>query len=764
VEFKGGSLKRNILIVYVLLCIASWLQSATWHIRQDGTGDFTTIQEGINTSADADTVLVYPGIYYEYIDYNAKNITVTSLFLISGDEQYISQTIIDGSNTTRCVRIEDSHNIALVGLTIQNGYAVNTSTSGWGGGLLIMEVEYGLVSNCRITNNTSELGGGCVIYASNITLSANTISYNQSTSGGGGLSIVDSYTSIIEFDPINLNNIYFNYSSSGTEIYIASSPNTYTVIVDTFTVAEFDEYFIAPFKCEAGLSAQHHKIEQIDQDLYVAPEGNDENSGLTADDPLQTIAWDQMLIRRNDNDPHTIHLAPGTYSPSLNDQKFPLGIKHGVTIQGESPENTILDGDDQFNIIKYGYYNSAELPSLIVKNLTMTNARNILDAYGAINILKANLALDNVIISNNCYGEISSAILCRDGIYDFNNVIISDNIGGYAVIISCIHAGNPEPMLLVNIKNSVIQNNYPSTDPTSGYGGGINIAGHLNIPGDYYASLINCDISSNYSSFENEGVAGTAGYHPLYNIRTDIVNCTFGDNAVNDTSGCVITGSTNAQVNIFNSIIYDNIGHSCNLWFEAEFNVYNSLLQGGPDNVGYYYPVNASFNWHDGNLDEDPLWLATGEYPYTLQSGSPCIDAGTLNLPAGIELPSFDLAGNPRIFGETIDMGAYEWQGNEISDHNLPATKTNLTNYPNPFNSTTSIKLEIVEAGVIELAVYNIKGQKVKTLMDCTTVAGVYRCEWNGKDEQDKSVSSGQYIIKLQQNGKDTAKKMLFLK
>jgi flagellar hook assembly protein FlgD len=104
------------------------------------------------------------------------------------------------------------------------------------------------------------------------------------------------------------------------------------------------------------------------------------------------------------------------------------------------------------------------------------------------------------------------------------------------------------------------------------------------------------------------------------------------------------------------------------------------------------------------------------------------------------------------------------WERNEISDHNLPATKTNLTNYPNPFNSTTSIKLEIVEAGVIELAVYNIKGQKVKTLMDCTTVAGVYRCEWNGKDEQDKSVSSGQYIIKLQQNGKDTAKKMLFLK
>ena len=756
-------MKKYILLVLVLIYVNSWLQSATWHIKQDGTGNFTTIQEGIDASTDADTVLVYPGTYYEYINFNTKNITVASLFLTTGDEQYISQTIIDGSNATRCVRIEDCQDIALVGLTIQNGYAVGTASSGWGGGLLIMEVAYGLLSNCRITNNTSELGGGSVIYASNITLSSNTFSYNQSSSQGGGLSIWDEETTIIEFDPVNLNNIYLNYSSTGTDIYIASSPNNYTVLVDTFTIAEFDEYFIAPYKCEAGLSAQNHKIEQIDQDIYVAPDGNDENSGLTSDEPLKTIAWAQMLIKRNDASPHTIHLAPGTYSPSLNNQKFPLGIKHGVTIQGAASENTILDGDDQFNIFRYGYYNNEELTKLVIKNITMTNARDVNESDSAIDILKVNLSLENVIITN-CFGEGSSAIFCRDGIYNFNNVRISDNIGGSAAIISCIYAGNPEPMLSVNIENSVIQNNYPSPDPTSGYGGGLSFGGHLSIPGNYYASLINCDISSNYSSFVNEGVAGTAGYLASTNFRTDIVNCTFGNNAVNDTTGCVITGGTNAQVNIYNSIIYDNVGHSCNLWFEIEFNIYNSLLQGGQDNVGYYYPVNASFNWHEGNLDEDPLWLDTGEYPYLLQSGSPCIDAGTLDLPAEIELPEFDLAGNPRIFGDTIDMGAYEWQGNEISNNQLPVNNTNLTNYPNPFNPSTTIKLELAETGAIELAVYNIKGQKVKTLMDCTTVAGTYNCVWNGKNEQGKSVCSGQYIIKLQQNGIETAKKMLLLK
>ena len=747
----------------MLICVNSWLQAAIWHIKQDGTGNFSTIQEGIDASADADTVLVYPGIYHEYINYNTKSITLASLFLTTGDEQYISQTIIDGSNTTRCVRIEDCQDIALVGFTIQNGYAVGTSSSGWGGGLLIMEVENGLLSNCRITNNTSELGGGSVIYASNITLSANTFSYNQSASQGGGLLILDEDTTSIEFDPVNLNNIYLNYSSTGTDILIASSSNSYIVLVDTFTVAEFDEYFIAPYHCEAGLSAQNHKIEQIDQDIYVAPDGNDENSGVTFDEPLKTIAWAQMLIKRNDASPHMIHLAPGTYSPSLNNQKFPLGIKHGVTIQGATPENTILDGDDQFNIFRSGYYNSVELPELIIRNITMTNAIGVTESYSAIDILKVNLSLENVIITN-CFGESSSAIFCRDGIYNFNNVRISDNIGGYAAIISCIYAGNPEPMLSVNIENSVIQNNYPSPDPTSGYGGGLSFGGHLQIPDDYYLSIVNCDINSNYSNYLFDGLGGTTGIYASKHLLADIVNCSFGDNTVIDTSGCVITGATATQVNIYNSIIYGNVGHSCNLLFETEINVYNSLLQGGTDNVGYYYPVNASFNWHEGNLDEDPLWLDTGEYPYLLQSGSPCIDAGTLDLPAGIELPEFDLAGNPRIFGDTIDMGAYEWQGNEISHDQLPVTNTNITNYPNPFNPSTTIKLELAETGVVDLAVYNIKGQKVKTLMDCSTAAGTYKCVWNGKDEQGKSVCSGQYIIRLQQNGKETAKKMLLLK
>ena len=54
----------------------------------NGTGDYTTIQEGIDNASDGDIILVYPGTYYENIDYSGKNITVASNYYTTGEESY----------------------------------------------------------------------------------------------------------------------------------------------------------------------------------------------------------------------------------------------------------------------------------------------------------------------------------------------------------------------------------------------------------------------------------------------------------------------------------------------------------------------------------------------------------------------------------------------------------------------------------------------------------------------------------------------------
>jgi FlgD Ig-like domain len=755
-------MKSKLYLLFVLICVYSWLQSVTHHITQDGSGDYTEIQEGIDASIDADTVLVYPGIYFENIDYIGKSITVASLYIITLEDSLINQTIIDGNQLSRCVTIENCETVKLIGFTIQNGKVLGTGwTSGSGGGVLSDSVTNSLISNCIIKNNTAYSGGGLYFFHCDVMLSGNTISHNLGIRYAGGIGLSGNDTTL-QFSDMELNNIYLNYSATGSDIYIGYNiPDIVNIIADTLTINDPDFFFIGPSQ-QCTISQLNSKIEEIDQDLYVAPNGDDENNGLTPDEPLQTIAWAQTLIKRNDENPHTMHLAAGTYSATLNNQLFPMNIKQGVVYKGVSADETILDAESDYPFFYQYSRPQTEFSKLVMENLKLINGKCMNESYaGGIIIYQADLHLKNVIIEN-CNGDWAGAIQTSNGYCNLDNVFIRNNNGQCAISLT-IEYNCPNPVRDVNITNSQIKDNYPNIiDPDFPAGGAIKISGHPNIPGEYNAKLINCEISDNHNA-SNTGLGGSVVMYAVDNINIDILNCTFADNTLILDTGCSISVE-NSELNLYNSILYNNDGYSLNLLDNAIVNISNSLIEGGDENIYYYYPQ-AIVNWLEGNLDENPLWLDTGDYPYYLQSESPCIDAGTLDLPAGIELPEYDLAGNPRIYGNTIDIGAYEWQGVDAEEDVIQLTnETRISNYPNPFNPSTIIKLELAESGETELSIYNIKGQKVKTLLDAFTNKGTFEMKWNGKDEMGKSVSSGQYVVKLQHDGKETASKIMLLK
>jgi hypothetical protein len=86
-------------------------------------------------------------------------------------------------------------------------------------------------------------------------------------------------------------------------------------------------------------------------------------------------------------------------------------------------------------------------------------------------------------------------------------------------------------------------------------------------------------------------------------------------------------------------------------------------------------------------------------------------------------------------------------------------------NYPNPFNPETKIAFSIPEYSAVNLSIYNIKGQKVKTIVDTKLEKGIHEVVWNGRNEHNKSVASGVYFYKLRVNGRDySIKKCLMLK
>ena len=89
-------------------------------------------------------------------------------------------------------------------------------------------------------------------------------------------------------------------------------------------------------------------------------------------------------------------------------------------------------------------------------------------------------------------------------------------------------------------------------------------------------------------------------------------------------------------------------------------------------------------------------------------------------------------------------------------------------NYPNPFNPVTNIAFSLGEPGHVTLEVYNVKGEKVRTLVDAVLPADNHVITWNSVDDNNKSVSSGVYIYKMISEGNSgeytSTKKMILLK
>lgn len=85
-------------------------------------------------------------------------------------------------------------------------------------------------------------------------------------------------------------------------------------------------------------------------------------------------------------------------------------------------------------------------------------------------------------------------------------------------------------------------------------------------------------------------------------------------------------------------------------------------------------------------------------------------------------------------------------------------------NYPNPFNPTTSIRFALNKNSEVQLAVYNVQGHLVQTIVSGSYSAGSYQATWDGMDSFGRNVSSGVYIYRLTTNNTTFSKKMLLVR
>jgi hypothetical protein len=94
----------------------------------------------------------------------------------------------------------------------------------------------------------------------------------------------------------------------------------------------------------------------------------------------------------------------------------------------------------------------------------------------------------------------------------------------------------------------------------------------------------------------------------------------------------------------------------------------------------------------------------------------------------------------------------------------IPAAFELMQNYPNPFNPKTTIRFRMPEGAQVELAIYNVLGRKVRTLVDEYYPAGEHEVEWNGRFDDDNTAESGVYFYRISTDTFTNVRKMTLLK
>ena len=596
-------------IVIIVLCLFFSNLSAT---IINVPADQSTIQAGIDVAVDGDTILVQPGVYFENINYNEKNITVGSLFLTTQDTTYISQTVIDGNQNGRVVTIEDvdSSEATLCGFSITNGGSQigggvyindsvfslcnlkiinNSGDSGAGikcvssggsitdvylfnnianynGGAISCSQSYLSISNSIISQNYADYGGGIDCKNSNMNLSNVNISHNNAETTCGGLYIFVNFNNAYDviFDSENRSNIHSNIvtgtGNAGQDIYFNDSNIQYEffdVVVDTFSVLQPSVYYVYPTE-SFSFDILNSVTELINSDLYVSPFGDNSNSGLSANEPLLTVHYALSKIFVDEQNPHTIYLAPGNYCPNSTDEMFPYNLYSYLSLEGSGEDVTILDANEE-NIVM-NIYDSEQTD---IKNLTISNgfSPSGYGKSGGVNCYSSSPILDGVTISNNS----------------------GSSGGGMFSTLS-------QPTLL----NVTISNN------SANNGGGIKLSTSI-------ASFVNLSITNN-SAYQGGGIL--CGSTDLYLEAVTITN----NFAMTNGAGIYISGVCNLYFSDENRCsIYSNdvsgdrvVGKE--IYCSTEDSYFNVILDTftvfTPTNYYAYPVVNYTFDILNSTQDE----------------------------------------------------------------------------------------------------------------------------------------------------------------
>jgi len=200
----------------------------------------------------------------------------------------------------------------------------------------------------------------------------------------------------------------------------------------------------------------------------------------------------------------------------------------------------------------------------------------------------------------------------------------------------------------------------------------------------------------------------------------------------------------------------------------------------GPQSDGVFGAQSIEFAFRPSTGDSSLLGFEV-KIPFSEFNGSPttrfqifAFGVSSTAYFSDVTIPGNIASGNPGFDADfnNIDGGPFhtDWQYINMPSKIFRSISANkpqfrlIGNYPNPFNPVTTIKYEVEKAGRVELTIYNLLGQKIRTLVNKQQPAGQYQVKWNGHNDRGRPLPSGVYLYRLRTEGFDQTQKMILLK
>ncbi len=251
----------------------------------------------------------------------------------------------------------------------------------------------------------------------------------------------------------------------------------------------------------------------------------------------------------------------------------------------------------------------------------------------------------------------------------------------------------------------------------------------------------------------------------------------------------VIGGSYNSMATL---AIFTHLHSNPITFINSTYLRVNSVYINGPNSlivlcIQHYQQGQQSFDLirYNNNGESQILheWFSTSTTKIIMAGHNNCVYVGHLNSVIKYDLSSGafetvassdgeygNLVSQVSIVGNKLitlfshgDIVIYEMENTSVDDE-VSVPQIELSNYPNPFNQSTTISFNMPKSGMVDVSIFNIKGQLVKTLVNSQKSSSVNNVVWDGTDDNGNRVTEGVYFYKVRCGSCSTTGKMVFLK